>query len=162
METINNADVSYDNVAAIEQVFLKYGMSARSIEGGLANDRVDVLFLLDKNGKQDSNVTVMIWARDDILRFRVVLLERKKRDELRKNSDLWRCLNEAINRLNQNAEAFGTLSLENLSGFTLDYNLTMAGGIPDYLIINSTKEIVNGARLTKSSIEDILMDFNDN
>jgi hypothetical protein len=48
METINNADVSYDNVAAIEQAFLKYGMSARSIEGGLANDRVDVLFLLDK------------------------------------------------------------------------------------------------------------------
>jgi hypothetical protein len=38
----------------------------------------------------------------------------------------------------------------------------MAGGIPDYLIINSTKEIVNGAQLTKSSIEDLLMDFDDN
>ncbi len=155
MNIIKTTDVSYDNINAIKEAFLSYGINAKLRDdlGMGVSDRVDIVFS-SPTEEYDLEVVVMIWVSQEfheILRFRVVLFNRKERDEL-KSDDFWGDIEGTASDINQNASAYGALSLSNMVGITVDYNLTMAGGIPDHTIINSAKKLAIGAQDAKWSI----------
>lgn len=148
MNMISSNNVNYDDVLAIEEAFNTHGFSVETPEPvGMGNARVDVVCPLNKDG--DLKVVVMVWVSSgdsDMLKFRVVLYNSKKRNEFEKNEDLWNSLIEIAADLNQNAAAYGALSLNNMSGIVIDYNLTMFKGIPAHTIVKTVEEVARGAR----------------
>jgi len=100
-------------------------------------------------------IIVMVWVpsrEPEVLQFRAVLLEKEDRDSLEKTNVLWEEINSVVEIQNQNA--FGFLSLSNMAGITLDYSLTMEGGVADSTIINTAKVVARIAQGAKSSILD--------
>jgi len=155
MKLITSDDINYDNVEALGQALSSYGLDAVAKEPeGLGNARVDITFP-STNDDIDLKVVVMVWimaGEPEILSFRVVLFDKKHRDELKKNSELWEEINRVVEMMNESA--FGFLSPLNMVGITLDYSLTMEDGIADSTLSNSAKEIARIAQGAKSSILD--------
>ncbi|MDQ7003362.1 MAG: hypothetical protein Q9N02_11880 [Ghiorsea sp.] len=153
MKLLTSNDIDYDNVQALGQVFLDSGLNAVAKEpDGFGNARVDITFPSSEDDI-DLNIIVMVWVpsrQPDALRFRTVLLDRKERDELKKNDDLWKDILRVANMLNGNA--FGFLSLSNMVGITLDYCLTIEGGIASSTLSNTAKEVAKIAQGAKSTI----------
>lgn len=155
MKIITNNDVDYDNVEALAQIFSDSGLQAIAKEPeGFGNARVDITFPSTMDDI-DLNCTVMVWVpsrQPEILQFRVIILDKKERDELEKNNSLWTDIVRVADMLNENA--FGFLSLSNIVGISLDYSLTMEGGIADSTLINTAKKIAEIAQGVKSNILD--------
>ena len=152
MKLITSKDINYDKVEELAQVFSCHGLYAVAKEPELGNARVDITFPLIKDDI-NLNVVVMVWVvpkEPELLRFRVVLIDRKERDKLMKNNELWEGINEIGETLN--ISAFGFLSPSNMVGITFDYSLTMEGGIAGSTLSNSAKEVARIASIAKSSI----------
>jgi len=155
MKIITSDDVDYDNVEALGQVFLDYGLNAVAKKPeGTGNARVEITFPSTEDDI-DLKIIVMAWVparQPDILQFRAILLDKKKRDELKKNDALWKEVIKIANMCNESA--FGFLSLSNMVGITLDYCLTIDGGVAGSTLSNTAKEIARIAQGAKSSIVD--------
>lgn len=155
MKIITDNDVDYDNVEALAQIFSDSGLHTITIGSeGYGNARVEISFPSTMD-EIDLNCTVMVWVpsrQPEILQFRVIILDKKERDELKKNNSLWTDIVRDADMLNENA--FGFLSLSNMSGITLDYSLTIEGGIADSTLINTTKKLAEIAQGAKSNILD--------
>jgi len=157
MKIITNNDISYDNVKNLEKIFLSFGLNARLKDDlGIANDRVDIAFKsTDNEFDFNTEVVVMVWVSSgnhDILKYRSVIFNQKERDNIKAHSELWKNITGIAETTNQNTQAFGTLSLSNVSGIVVDYNLTIAGGILDSTLINSAIAVAQGAQATKMRI----------
>ncbi len=158
MTVITSSDVTYENVDRLNELFLAVGMKSSSISGGFANDRVDVSFpSTEENSNLD--VVVMIWAQGgvqeeghELLEFRVQLFDKKEMANSQKNSALWDDINRRIDMIN--SEAYGFVATSSLLGITLDYTLTMAGGVLDSTIVNSAKNMALKAQGIKGTILD--------
>ncbi len=155
MKIIKSSDVSYDDINGIKEAFISNGIKAElRDELGSASDRVDIVFP-STDEEYELEVVVMIWlsqGNDEVIKYRVTIFDRNKRDELKRDHDLWKDINKTVSNINQNADAYGALSLSSMSGITVDYNLTMAGGIPDHTVINTAREVARGAQMAKESI----------
>jgi hypothetical protein len=155
VKIITNHDVDYDNVEALAQIFLDSGLHPIAKEPeGFGNARVDITFP-STSDDIDLSCTVMVWVpsrQPEILQFRVIILDKKERDELKKNNSLWTDIVRVADMLNENA--FGFLALSNMVGITLDYSLTMEGGIANSTLINTAKKIAEIAQGVKSNILD--------
>lgn len=153
MKIITSDDINYDNVEALSKVFSSFGLDSVAKEPqGYDNAKVDITFPSTKDNV-DLKVVVMVWVRarePDILRLRVALFDKSKRDTWKKNTELWKQINEVGEMLNESA--FGYLSLSNMAGITFDYSLTIEGGIADSTLASSAKEIARIAQGAKSSI----------
>jgi len=155
MKIITSNDIDYDNVEALGRIFSDAGLNAVMKEPeGFGNARLDITYP-SNDEDMDLKIIVMVWVKSngpELLRFRAVLLEKKARDNLAKKDDLWREINRVVEMQNQNS--FGFLSLSNMVGITLDYSLTMEGGVADSTIINTAKEVAKIAQGAKSNILD--------
>jgi len=155
MNIITSNDVDYDSVEVLGRVFSDTGLNAITKEpDGFGNARVDITFP-SNDEDMDLKIIVMVWVpsrEPEVLQFRAVLLEKEDRDSLEKTNVLWEEINSVVEIQNQNA--FGFLSLSNMAGITLDYSLTMEGGVADSTIINTAKVVARIAQGAKSSILD--------
>ena len=155
MKLITSNDINYDNVEVLAQAFSSNGLDSVYKEPeGFGNARVDVTFSSPTDDR-DLEVVVMAWipsGNPDHLKFRVVLFDRKERDKLKKNDELWKDINIRIEMINENA--FGFLSLSNMVGITLDYCITIEGGITDLSLCSSVKKVAGTAKWAKSMILD--------
>ncbi|BDQ33395.1 hypothetical protein [Pseudodesulfovibrio portus] len=158
MTVVTSSDVTYESVDRLNDVFLAVDMKASRVKGDLANDRVDVLFpSTEKNSNLD--VVVMIWVQGgiqedghELLKFRVQLFDKKEMATFQKGDDLWDDIEREIDMMNQ--DAYGFVATSNFLGITLDYTLTMAGGVLDSTVINSAKNMALKAQSVKSIILD--------
>lgn len=157
MKIITSNDISYENVEVLCEIFTSEKLHAvTKAPDGYANARVDITFPSTKDD-QDMEVVLIVWvssAERELLTLRVVLVDRKDRDRLKKNNELWQHIIDFSEEINNGS--FGYLSPSNFIGITLDYTLTIKGGIPDSTLINSAKEIASIAQATKSFIYDFL------
>jgi len=155
MKLLTSNDIDYDNVEALGQVFLDTGLNAVSKEPeGFGNARVDITFPSTEDDI-DLKIIVMVWVpsrQPEILQFRAVLLDKKERDELEKKDEIWKEITRIVNMQNENA--FGFLSLSNMIGITLDYSLTIEGGIAASTLSNTAKEFARIVQGAKSNIFD--------
>ncbi|MBI9080811.1 MAG: hypothetical protein JEY79_13865 [Pseudodesulfovibrio sp.] len=158
MTVITSSDVTYDNVDRLNELFLAADMESTPVSDGRSNDRVDVFF---SSTEEDANLNavVMVWVQGgvqedghEILRFRVQLFDKKEMTTFQKNSELWDDINREIEMVNQSA--YGFVATSSLFGITLDYTLTMAGGVLDATVINSAKNMASKAQSVKSIILD--------
>ena len=153
MKLITSNDVDYDNVEALGQVFSNCGFNAVVKEpDGFGNASVELPFSSTEDDI-DLKVFVIVWVpsrQPEMLKFRTILFDKKERDELKKKDDLWEEIISTADMINDNA--FGFLSLSNMVGVTLDYSLTMEGGVADSTLCNTVKEISTIAKGAKSTI----------
>lgn len=159
MKLIHSTDMGRDDVSVLYDLFMRNGMEVK-IVGDLApfaNDRVDVTFRSTDEKYGDAlDVVVMVWlgqtARQE-LRFRSVLFNRKKRDEIENDDQAWEYICKVADEANQNTDAHGAVSLTNYSGIFVDYSLTLIGGIPEHTIVETAKAVGAGAQGTLQRIQ---------
>jgi hypothetical protein len=160
MRFISCENIDYDNVAALEEVFISNGLSAKAKDSdGCGNARVDLVFASRKYD-EDLEVTVMVWVvprQPELLHFRSVIFDKAKRDSFKKTHVLWKEIEENSEMLNQGG--FGKLSLSNMVGITTDYFLTMEGGIAESTLCNTAKEVSRFAQGVKKMIADAIEDY---
>lgn len=151
MKLIHSTDMSCDNVSVLYDLFVRNGMEVKGVgDLSAANDRVDVKFRSTNEEYGDAlDVVVMVWlgqtARQE-LKFRSVIFNRKKRDELKKDEETWEYICNLADQANQNTGARGAVSLMNVSGIFVDYSLTLIGGIPEHTIVETAKAVGAGAQ----------------
>lgn len=155
MTLIMSDSIDYEDVKPLEQILLSFGLEAQAKDAeGFGNARVDVQFS-SLGDDVDTSLVIMIWVDPscpNLLKFRVILFDKIERDKLEKNNELWHEINRIVDIFNRNA--FGYVYLSNIVGITLDYSMTMEGGITGSILGNSAKELAKAANNMKSSILD--------
>ena len=153
MKILTSSDIDYDNVEELGKVFSGFGFNTVSKPSeGFGNARVDLTFISIVHDVE-MKITIMVWVpsrQPEILRFRTILFDNRERDEMKNNSECWDEVFSLVGTTNENA--FGFLSLSNASGITLDYSLTIEGGIANSPLCNTAKEIARIALFCKSNI----------
>jgi len=142
MNVISEADLSLE---LLQSLFFANELSGRIVEVlpvapelGISRDAYLEITYPD-------NTVLVLWHRPDfILRMRIVLVGRREcgllpHDELLEHESF----------LNQQASCFGTVSVENILGITIDYPLPYRHGVLDQTILSAAEELVAGADLAR-------------
>lgn len=162
MKILNSTDISYKDVAALENLLSAAGLKTTLIDEPPASARVDIEFLSsDTEDKFEQDLEVMVWVdrNPDLLCYGVLLFGMKETNAFKENADLWEAIKEDADDINQTLSAYGTVVLDSLPGISVVYYLTMAGGVASTTVVNTAIEVARGAKLAKWRLADSIEEY---
>jgi len=153
MQIIEDNEITYRDCSKLREIFVGAGLFVEPPPtDGSYDDRVTVKVEIQDMDGDEKTINVIVWptARaNELLHFRVILLPKENMNrgiqEQFSEKD-WKDVIHICTHQDQNFDFYGSITLKNLLGVTLEYMLDTTGGILKHNIVNTAKRVANGAQ----------------